>query len=188
VTVCCTRYRAFAFALLVAALCYALRLYSRATKFEETARVVPALVVAANLLAVVALSAEASGYFAARSGPEELTGAAARDLRLARELSLSVVWALYGGALLAYGHLRRRRLPRLLALALLGLTTLKVFFWDLASLDRIYRIISFVVLGLILLAVSYLYQKTQRAAGAEEEDDGDDAAADAPGAAETERA
>ncbi|HEX7176440.1 MAG TPA: DUF2339 domain-containing protein [Pyrinomonadaceae bacterium] len=157
-----------AFALLVAALCYALRLYSRAEKFEETDRVVPALVVAANLLAVVALSAEASGYFAAGSGPDEPTAGAARDLRLARELSLSIVWALYGGALLAYGHLRRRRLPRLLALALLGLTTLKVFFWDLSSLDRIYRIISFVVLGLILLAVSYLYQKSQRAAGEEE--------------------
>ncbi len=49
-----------------------------------------------------------------------------------------------------------------MALLLLSATTLKVFFWDLASLDRIYRIVSFIVLGAILLAVSYLYQKSQR--------------------------
>ena len=61
-----------------------------------------------------------------------------------------------------------------MSLALLSLTTLKVFFWDLSSLDRVYRIISFIVLGAILLAVSYLYQKSlQRAA---EEDEADNAA------------
>jgi uncharacterized membrane protein len=81
---------------------------------------------------------------------------------LAKQVSLSVVWAIYGGALLLVGRVRRSRLLRLMALALLGLTTLKVFFWDLSSLDRAYRIISFIVLGAILLAVSYLYQKTQQ--------------------------
>ena len=47
------------------------------------------------------------------------------------------------------------------------MTTLKVFFWDLASLDRVYRIIAFILLGAILLAVSYLYQKSQRRAAAD---------------------
>jgi uncharacterized membrane protein len=55
-----------------------------------------------------------------------------------------------------------------MALALLSLTTLKVFFWDLSSLDRVYRIISFIVLGAILLAVSYLYQKSQQRASEDE--------------------
>jgi uncharacterized membrane protein len=54
-----------------------------------------------------------------------------------------------------------------MALVLLSLTTLKVFFWDLSSLDRVYRIVSFIVLGAILLAVSYLYQKSQQRASAE---------------------
>ena len=58
-----------------------------------------------------------------------------------------------------------------MALALLGLTTLKVFLLDLSALDRAYRIVSFIVLGAILLAVSYLYQKSQqRAAAAAEEE------------------
>ena len=55
-----------------------------------------------------------------------------------------------------------------MALLLLGLTILKVFFFDLSSLDKIYRIISFVVLGAILLVVSFLYQQRQpRAAKAD---------------------
>ena len=69
--------------------------------------------------------------------------------------------------LLLVGRVRRSRLLRLMALALLGLTTLKVFFLDLSALDRAYRIVSFIVLGAILLAVSYLYQKSQQRAAAE---------------------
>jgi uncharacterized membrane protein len=42
------------------------------------------------------------------------------------------------------------------------MTILKVFLVDLSSLDRIYRVISFVVLGVILLAVSFLYQQSQQ--------------------------
>jgi uncharacterized membrane protein len=183
-----------AFAVLVAIYIYAARLYGRgdALPVEERA-MVPLLVVAANLLAVVALSAEASGYYEARIAEAaaglpphpELTGSfeeyeaalaerervagPVRDLGLAKQLSLSLVWALYGAGLLVAGRVRRVRLLRLMALALLGLTTLKVFFWDLASLDQAYRIVSFVALGLVLLAVSYFYQKSQQRAGEEEE-------------------
>ena len=157
-----------AFALLVAAYALAARLYARGVGAgEEERAVVPALVVVANVLAVVALSAEAAGYFDA--GRVALADAVRlRDLELAKQLSLSVVWALYGAGLLVAGRARRLRLLRLMSLALLSLTTLKVFFWDLSSLDRVYRIISFIVLGAILLAVSYLYQRSQQRAAAEE--------------------
>jgi len=157
-----------AFALLVAAYALAARLYARGgVGGEEERAVVPALVVVANVLAVVALSAEAAGYFDA--GRVSLTDTGRlRDLGLAKQLSLSVVWALYGAGLLVAGRVRRVRLLRVMSLALLSLTTLKVFFWDLSSLDRAYRIVSFVVLGAILLAVSYLYQRSQQRAAAEE--------------------
>jgi uncharacterized membrane protein len=176
-----------AFALVVAAYAMAVRLYARDERVgQEERAVVPVLVVIANLLAVVALSAEAAGYFESK-GLVELgaraptlgdvfgsgdalpaANARLRDLELAKQLSLSVVWGLYGGGLLLVGRLRRARLLRLMALALLGLTTLKVFFLDLSSLDRAYRIVSFISLGAILLAVSYLYQKSQQRAAAEE--------------------
>jgi len=175
-----------AFAMVVAACAAVVRLYARGRgageaepgEAEPVARV---LIVAANVLALVALSAEAVGYFEARS----VTGAAAaelRDLSLAKQLSLSVVWALYGAGLLLVGRVRRSRLLRLMALALLGLTTLKVFLLDLSALDRAYRIVSFIVLGAILLAVSYLYQKSQQRSAAEAAEE--EAAAPAPDTSE----
>ncbi|HVF45889.1 MAG TPA: DUF2339 domain-containing protein [Pyrinomonadaceae bacterium] len=158
-----------AFAFVVAAYAFAARLYARAPGLEEERPAIPVLVVVANVLMLVALSAEAAGYFdSGRAGASD--AARARDLELAKQLSLSVIWALYGAGLLVAGGLWRVKLLRVLALALLSLTTLKVFFWDLSSLDRAYRIVSFIVLGAILLAVSYLYQKSQQRAAAGEWD------------------
>ncbi len=152
-----------AFVLLVCAYLFAARLYERAATIDAHERaIVPTLVVIANVLAIVSLSAEASGYFASKMTAVNLEAGRLMDLRLAQQLSLSVIWATYGGVMFIYGRARDRRMLRLLALGLLVLTTLKVFFLDLSSLERVYRIISFIVLGAILLAVSYLYQKTQQ--------------------------
>ena len=77
------------------------------------------------------------------------------------------MWTIYGGTLLMTGIVRRSQLLRVMALVLLGLTIAKVFLFDLAALERFYRIISFIVLGAILLAVSFLYQQRQRGAKTE---------------------
>jgi uncharacterized membrane protein len=155
-----------AFAAFIAALWYAGRLYRRAGHIDDGERhaVVTAVVVAANLYAIGALSLEATGYFEKLIRAGALADADTRDLRLAQGLSLSLVWTLYGGAMLLYGHSRANRLLRIMALLLLTATTLKVFFLDLAVLEKFYRIVSFLVLGAILLAVSFLYQQKQRAA------------------------
>jgi uncharacterized membrane protein len=42
---------------------------------------------------------------------------------------------------------------------LFGMTIVKVFFVDLSELERGYRVVSFIGLGAILLAVSFLYQR-----------------------------
>lgn len=156
-----------AFAFVVAAYAFAARLYARTPELEEERSAIPVFVVIANVLMLVALSAEAAGYFdSGRAGASD--AGRMRDLELAKQLSLSVIWALYGAGLLLAGGVWRVKLLRVMALALLSLTTLKVFFWDLSSLDRVYRIVSFIVLGAILLAVSYLYQKSQQRAASEE--------------------
>lgn len=153
------------FALLVYALASSARFYSGAKSADksvdrdESKAIVPVLVAGANVLALVALSAEALGPFAAKISAGALTPGALGDLRLAQQLSLSVVWAIYGGAMLTIGIARRSKLLRVMALLLLGLTIFKVFLLDLSSLEKLYRIISFIVLGAILLAVSFLYQR-----------------------------
>jgi uncharacterized membrane protein len=126
---------------------------------DESNAMVPLLVASANILALVALSAEALGYYAVKMSAGGLASETSIDLHLAQQLSLSVVWAIYGGAMLTVGIARRSKLLRLMALVLLGLTILKVFLLDLSSLQKLYRIISFIVLGAILLGVSFLYQR-----------------------------
>lgn len=149
------------FALLVLALSSIARAYgqSKSADKDERSTLVPVLVAGANLLALVALSAEALGYYASQMGVKGMTSETLGVLRLGQQLSLSVVWAIYGGGMLTVGIARRSRLLRVMALLLLGLTIFKVFLFDLSSLEKLYRIISFIVLGAILLAVSFLYQR-----------------------------
>ena len=149
------------FALLVYALASSARSYShgKSSDTTESKAIVPVLVATANLLALIALSAEALGYYAAKINESTVTLGPLGDLRLAQQLSLSLVWAIYGGVMLTVGIARRSKLLRVMALSLLGLTTFKVFLFDLSSLQKLYRIISFIVLGAILLAVSFLYQR-----------------------------
>ncbi len=163
-----------AFALLVLALAIGIYFYSRAESVDEEERLtlLPIMIVSANLLAILALSVESYGYYAVKINAPNVTPSDLSDLRLAQQLSISVIWTVYGGAMLTIGIVKRSRLLRMMALLLLGLTILKVFLLDLSSLDKIYRIISFIVLGAILLAVSFLYQRyRQRVAGIDDDQD-----------------
>jgi uncharacterized membrane protein len=72
---------------------------------------------------------------------------------------LTVAWGMEGVALLAAGFPLRDRVLRLCGLALLLSCILKLFFWDLRNLDTLPRIFSFIVLGLLLVAVSWVYTR-----------------------------
>jgi uncharacterized membrane protein len=75
------------------------------------------------------------------------------------QVALSIVWAVLGGVVFAFGIMRRQRPARVLGLGLLGLAAAKVFLYDLAFLNASYRVLSFIGLGILLLASSYLYQR-----------------------------
>jgi uncharacterized membrane protein len=72
---------------------------------------------------------------------------------------LTVAWGIEGLILLGAGFALRDRLHRLQGLALLLVCSLKLFFYDLRNLDTPYRILSFIVLGIILLCVSWTYSR-----------------------------
>jgi len=80
-------------------------------------------------------------------------------LRNLQQLSLSGGWLVYSGGLMIFGLWRRLRTLRIMAIALFGFTILKIFIYDLSFLETVYRFISFIALGIILLTVSYLYQR-----------------------------
>ena len=81
------------------------------------------------------------------------------ERRLDRDLAMSVAWGLYAVALLMLGLWRRVPALRYVSLGFLVLTVAKVFLYDLANLTGLYRILSFLGLGVSLILVSLLYQR-----------------------------
>ncbi len=77
----------------------------------------------------------------------------------ARFASISVLWALFAAALMVLGFVRDRAVLRRCAIGLFAVTVLKVFVRDMARVETPYRILSFLVVGLMLVAASYLYHR-----------------------------
>ena len=77
----------------------------------------------------------------------------------ARDLTLSIVWAVYALALLGFGMAGGSVALRWLSLSFLVLTIGKVFLYDLGQLKDLYRVASLVGLAVSLLLVSLLYQR-----------------------------
>lgn len=76
-----------------------------------------------------------------------------------RFAAISVLWTLYSVALMLVGFWQQQARLRLVALGLFGVTVLKVFFVDMANVSTPFRIVSFVVLGLMLIGASSLYYR-----------------------------
>jgi len=73
---------------------------------------------------------------------------------------LTIAWGAEGIALLAAGFPLGDRVLRLSGLYVLLFCILKLFVYDLRYLETMPRILSFIVLGLILVAVSWLYARS----------------------------
>ena len=112
-------------------------------------------VLGASMFVVIAFSVENSLFW-------DVRGEFSSDAHFAESLTLSVIWTACASVFMAAGWWRRYAPVRFLAMALFGLTVLKVFLVDLSALGGIYRILGFIGLGLALLAVSFLYQRSRR--------------------------
>jgi uncharacterized membrane protein len=85
---------------------------------------------------------------------------------------LSAFWTVTGLGAVVWGLVRRSPSVRLGGLALLGIAIAKVWTYDLAELEELARVLSFVGLGLLLLAGAYAYQRI-KPGDASEEDEAD---------------
>ena len=128
-------------------------LYVAAWKSTHLERAV--LTVAASIVTVLIISMEIVSFWTLRSD--------SADALVAREMMLSASWVAYAAVLVALG-IRRKYAPiRYFAITLFGIALAKVFFVDLETLGGIYRVAGFLVVGLILLVVSFLYQRNTAA-------------------------
>ncbi|TAE28603.1 MAG: DUF2339 domain-containing protein [Candidatus Kapaibacterium sp.] len=124
-----------------------------------------ALSICAFLLVFTLLSGEASDYWHSQiMHLYALPQGAAIEGRIAelengKQLTLSLVWLVYALTLMAAGLVKRVWGLRVAALGLSLLSIAKIFLLDLSFLTTPYRIGSFIGLGVVLMLLSYLYQR-----------------------------
>lgn len=78
---------------------------------------------------------------------------------IAESYAYSAVWLAFAVALFVAGIRLGQQYVRYAGLGVMVLVVLKVFLWDLSSLEGLYRIASFVGLGLCLVGIGWLYQR-----------------------------
>ncbi len=106
-----------------------------------------AAITMANLFTIYAFNREIEYYFQSIDNHD------------AGAIALSLWWLIYSIVIIVVGFVGKFKKLRLGGLILLFLAILKLFFYDLWSLGQLYRIVSSIALGVVLLLVSFGYQK-----------------------------
>jgi hypothetical protein len=121
----------------------------------------PLLYTLGTVLAFLLVNVEIADYFS-------VPGAAALTFQFsgnfARDMTYSIAWAMFALLLLIVGMRKQSAPVRYASLALLGITVMKLFFHDLSQLDQLYRIGAFIVVAIIAILASFLYQRFLAAA------------------------
>jgi uncharacterized membrane protein len=107
----------------------------------------------AGILAFVYLSLEVRHVF---DPAFQRSGLEAEGVEL---YAYSIVWLLFGVALLAFGFARHSAVVRHAGMALVCIVVLKVFLIDLAGLEGLLRVVSFLGLGAALLGLGFVYRR-----------------------------
>lgn len=93
------------------------------------------------------------------------------DTRQMGQALLSAFWTVTGLGGVLYGLLRDVQRFRLAGLALLALAITKVYTYDLAALEQLPRVLSFIALGLFLLVGAFAYQRIKYGTGDDAEEE-----------------
>jgi len=75
------------------------------------------------------------------------------------KLGLSILWGVYALLLIVLGIYKKQKYVRIAAITLFGVTLIKLFFYDISHLNTISKTIVLVSLGVLLLIISFLYNK-----------------------------
>ena len=75
------------------------------------------------------------------------------------KLALSILWGIYALGLIIWGISKQIKHIRIAAFILIGCTLIKLFLYDITHLSTISKTIIFISLGIVLLTISYLYNK-----------------------------
>lgn len=156
---------------------------SETAKKLNYTKIMASAILIANLLTILSVSQEINTYYERQvsrlyasenklHASKPYTTPVASNYKRSAELSkasqaiqsrgsiaLSLFWLAYAVILLVIGFAGRFKPVRLGGIALMSLAIVKLFFVDLWSLGTLYRIVSSICLGVVLLAISFIYQK-----------------------------
>ncbi|MEK9175702.1 MAG: DUF2339 domain-containing protein, partial [Patescibacteria group bacterium] len=136
---------------------------------SEGANLIQLFALAINAILLWLVSVEVIDYFdklilelprnTVSGGATSLRYVDTRNLENFKSAVLSIAWTLYAIVLLVIGIYKKSKIARTGSIVLFGVVVFKVFLVDTASLDDLYRFISFISLGVILLVAGFLYYR-----------------------------
>ena len=154
----------YAYGIVTVCLFLGARLLSPPRNFISKINVPPVLAGLGTVLAFLLVNIQIADYFSTGTTITfKFSG------NFGRDMTYSLAWGVFAFVLLLAGILRKLRGARYAGLGLLVVTLLKLFLHDLWSLGGLYRIGSLIGLALVLIPVSFLYQRfLSSKAGADE--------------------
>lgn len=78
------------------------------------------------------------------------------------KIGYPILWGILSFALLIFGIKKQWKQIRIIALSLLGLTIVKLFIYDINNVSETGKIIAFILLGVLILIISFVYQKIKK--------------------------
>ena len=79
------------------------------------------------------------------------------------KLGLSILWGAYALILIVRGLKLNNKYLRVMAIVLFAITLLKLFIYDMADMSTIAKTIVMMILGILLLTASFIYNKAKKA-------------------------
>jgi len=125
---------------------------------EHEQKIAGPFLLLANGMVLWAFTFEILGYF--NKGIMDAASAEMRSgLENTKRVALSGFWLMYAFAGLAVGIFKRSPFARYFSIILFGVTIFKIFLYDTANLSDVYRFVSFISLGVILLVAGFAYYR-----------------------------
>lgn len=126
-------------------------------QFKKTDTLYTAMAWGTTIVILFTLSAEAVNIWVAQAYQ---TGFAIHDLATkANKAALPIIWSICSLLLMFIGMRGKLKTFRIISLTLFSLTILKLFVYDISNVGQGGKIAAFIILGVILLIVSFMYQK-----------------------------
>ncbi len=85
------------------------------------------------------------------------------------KIGYPILWGIFSFVFLIIGIRKQWKTLRIIALSLLGLTVVKLFVYDIKNVSETGKIIAFILLGVLILVISFVYQKIKKLVVDEEE-------------------